>query len=202
MIIWPKELSQKIPYTSSCLEFCCFTVFPPPPTSDVLTPLLSQKSSCSTKVWWSCFLLNTSFTRVSPFFHPVLGVWKKVCLKHVFSKIFALKHSLFLRSYSRLKFTFKMLASIALVNYLRLYTWPWLEWDHTANTLIPFPSKPDPQVAKIRTAPSRDLPWLPHLRSWQKKNICRHPVSNNGTFSALSWKKKRASIRFPWLWRW
>lgn len=88
--------------------------------------------------------------------------------KHSFSKIFVLKCSVFLRCYSRLKFipyTSKMLVNIAFVGDLRLYACQQQGWDHTANILIPFPLKPEPQVAKIRLAPLTDLPQLPDLRS-------------------------------------
>lgn len=48
------------------------------------------------------------------------------------------------------------------------------------------------------------LPWGTDnfSMSGRKIIICYHPICNNDIFSVLPWRKKRASITFPSLWRW
>lgn len=110
--------------------------------------------------------------------------------------------------YSKLKFipsTFKALANIALLGHLRLHHAP--SWNViTQNMLIPFPSKPDPQEAKIRPASLPDLPRLPLLRNWQflygrkkKLYIIQYAMM---AYSLCFPVGKVLPFRFPSLWRW
>lgn len=75
--------------------------------------------------------------------------------------------------------------------------------------LIPLPSKPDSsgwqKSGQHHWHICLDfLPWGTDnfSMSGRKIIICYHPICNNDIFSVLPWRKKRASITFPSLWRW
>jgi len=121
-----------------------------------------------------------------------------------FSITFPLRHSLCWKSYSKVMFIllkFRMPDNFALWGGLIQHTSPQTEWDHKADVLIPFSSKPEPQVTKIRRKPLTDLSWFSLLdelttSSQEKKSIRHHPVSVSGAFPLLSGGNKSLPLHF------
>lgn len=114
------------------LSFWFFT-FSFPLTSNVLTCLKSEKFTQHLRLTFMPSPQHLIYNGFTIFPSSDRGGEENLFKACIFQDLY----TLFLRSYSRLQHippTYKMLANIALVGDLRLYTGPQLEWDHTQQT--------------------------------------------------------------------